>query len=210
VTVGNERYFVRGPLGNTWEFRYAYALPLNDDHVSYHRFGLKYSRLFRLGLFGSTRVNATASTILGQVPNTEMIQFQGNESWFEAYQGYNGMLFNEFIADQALELQITHHFEGMLFNRVPLFKHLRLREIVGVNVISSQVNRKENLIFDEKFFRPMDIRTPYVEASYSVANIFKFLQVSAVHRLTHLNHENVPNLFGIKGFSIKFSANFTL
>jgi len=213
MTVGNERYFLPGANGSTWEFRYAYGLPLGDDYVNYHRLGLRFSRLFRLGLFGATRVTSTASTVFGQVPNTEMIRFQGNNAWFEAYEGYNGMLFNEFIADQALELQITHHFEGMLFNRVPLFKHLRLREIVGTKIISSQVNNPKNLSFgrsDPNVFRPMNIEKPYVEVFYSVANIFKFLQITGVHRLTYLDHANVPNLFGIRGFSLKFSANFTL
>lgn len=210
ITVGNERYFVNGVRGNAWEFRYAYGLPLGDDYLEYHRFALKYSRVLRLGLFGATRVAATASTVLGHVPNTEIVQFQGNSSWFEAYEGYNGMAFNEFIADQALELQVKHYFEGLFFNRVPLFKHLRLREIVGTNVIFSRVHRIENLVFDPNFFQPMEMGKPYAEFYYSVDNIFRFFRITAVHRLTYLNHENIPSAFGIKGFSIKFSANFAL
>jgi hypothetical protein len=213
MTVGNERYFMQGAYGNSWEFRYAYGLPIGDDYVSYHRLKLRYNRLFRLGLFGATRIMASASTVLGHVPNTEAIQFQGNSSWFETYNGYNGMAFNEFIADQALEFQATHHFEGMLFNRVPLFKHLRLREIVGAKMIVSQLDRNESLIENQIFFQPMNLKTPYVEVFYSVSNIFKFLQITAVHRLTYLDHipMDIPhNLFGIKGFSIRFSANFTL
>lgn len=210
IVVGNERYFMQGTLGNAWEFRYAYGLPLGDDYVSYHRLGLNYSRVFRFGLLGATRVSATASTVLGQVPNTEIVQFQGNNTWFESYQGYNGMAFNEFIADQALELQAKHFFEGLFFNRIPLFKHLRFREIVGANVIFSRVNRIENLDFDPNIFQPMEIGKPYAEIYYSVDNIFRFLRVTAVHRLTYLNHEGIPSLFGIKGFSLKFSANFAL
>ncbi len=131
IIVGNERYFMEAQQGNAWEFRYAYGLPINDDYVSYHRLGLKYTRLFRLGLFGTTRVSAMASTVLGHVPNTEIVQFQGNNSLFETYEGYNGMAFNEFIADQALELSLKHYFEGMIFNRVPLLRRLRWREVVG-------------------------------------------------------------------------------
>ncbi|MDR1951402.1 MAG: DUF5686 and carboxypeptidase regulatory-like domain-containing protein, partial [Bacteroidales bacterium] len=157
MVVGNERYFVQGSNGNSWEFRYAWGLPLGGEYVDYHRIGLKYRRILRLGLFGATRVTATASTVLGHVPNTEIIQFQGNNSLFESYEGYNGMAYNEFIADQALELQAKHYFEGLFFNRIPLFKHLRLREIVGANVVFSRVNRTENLIFNSDVFRPMNI-----------------------------------------------------
>jgi hypothetical protein len=158
---------------------------------------------------------ATASTILGGVPETELIQFQGNNTWFEAYEGYNGMAFNEFIADQALELQLKHYFEGLFFNRVPLFRHLRLREIVGVNVILSQVygdKNKNNLELNTNpnFFQQMTIGKPYAEFYYSVDNIFRFFRVTAVHRLTYLNHHDIPSLFGIKGFSLRFSATFAL
>jgi hypothetical protein len=210
MTVGNERYFVQGSGGNSWEFRYAYGLPLNSEYVSYHRLGLKYRRILRLGLFGATRVTATASTVLGHVPNTEIVQFQGNNSWFETYEGYNGMAYNEFIADQALELQAKHYFEGLFFNRIPLFKHLRLREIVGANVAFSRVHRTENLNFNPNIFQAMNVGKPYAEFYYSVDNIFRFLRVTAVHRLTYLDHHDIPSLFGIKGFSLKFSANFTL
>ena len=210
IVVGNERYFAQRAHGNSWEFRYTYGLPLGGDYVSFHRFGLDYARIFRLGLFGSTRIDASASAVFGQVPNTEMLQFQGNNTWFETYRGYNGMAFNEFIADQALEMQLTHHFEGLLFNRVPLLRHLRLREIVGVKAISSRVNQSENLVFDSEFFQAMDIRTPYVEVFYSVGNIFNLLRVTAVHRLTYLSHNNIPSAFGIRGFSLRFSATFSL
>ncbi|MCL2028564.1 MAG: DUF5686 and carboxypeptidase regulatory-like domain-containing protein [Bacteroidales bacterium] len=211
MTVGNERYFMGGSAhGNWWEFRYAYAIPLTDDYLTYHRFGLRYRRLFRVGLLGATRVSATASTVLGHVPSTEIVQFQGNSSWFEAYEGYNGMAYNEFIADQALELQAKHHFEGLFFNRIPLFKHLRLREIVGANVIFSRVYKTENLESNPNIFQSMDVGKPYVEVYYSVDNIFKFFRVTAVHRLTYLDHQNIPSLFDIKGFSLKFSANFSL
>lgn len=210
MIVGNERYFMEGANGNSWELRYAYALPLSEDYLTYHRLGVKYRRIFRLGMLGSTRVTATASTVIGHVPNTEIVQFQGNSSWFETYDGYNGMAYNEFIADQAFELQARHYFEGLFFNRIPLLKHLRLREIVGASVVFSRVERQENLVFNPDIYRPMDIEKPYAEVYYSVDNIFKFLRVTAVHRLTYLDHENIPSLFGIKGFSLKFSANFSL
>jgi hypothetical protein len=210
IMVGNERYFMEGANGNAWEFRYAWGLPLGDDYVNYHRLGVKYSRIFRLGLFGATRVSATATSIFGDVPDTEKVQFQGNSSWFETYRGYNGMAFNEFIADQALELQAMHYFEGLFFNRIPLLKHLRLREIAGAKVIFSQINHTSNLPFNPDIFQSMDLGKPYAEFFYSVDNIFKFLRVTAVHRLTYLNHADSPRLFGIKGFSLRFSANFTL
>ncbi|GAC1315126.1 MAG: hypothetical protein NVSMB24_40460 [Mucilaginibacter sp.] len=45
-------------------------------------------------------------------------------------------------------------------------------------------------------------KTPYIEAGYGVENIFDFLRVDFIHRLTYRNNNNAfngdPRNFGIK------------
>ena len=43
---------------------------------------------------------------------------------------------------------------------------------------------------------------PYVEVGYGVENIFRFLRVDFVHRLTYLDNPNVRN------FGVLFTAQF--
>ena len=49
-----------------------------------------------------------------------------------------------------------------------------------------------------------------MEASVGIYNIFKFLRVDAVQRLTHLDHPNIPKLWGVKGLGlrVRFKVEF--
>ncbi|GHS85079.1 collagen-binding protein [Bacteroidia bacterium] len=210
IIVGNDRYFMQERLGNMWEFRYAYGIPFNGDYLSYHKFHLRYGRIFRVGMFGSTRLTITGAAVLGEIPTTEATRFQGNDSFFESYSGYNSMGFLEFVADRSVEFQVRHYFEGLLFNKIFLLKRLRWREIVGANVIWSDLHNQSQLVHSDIAYNVMNINKPYMEAYYSVDNIFNFLRVTAVHRLSYWDSPNCPNLFGLKGFSLKFSLNFSL
>jgi hypothetical protein len=46
--------------------------------------------------------------------------------------------------------------------------------------------------------------TPYIEAGYGIENIFKFVRVDFIHRLTY---RDLPNA---KNFGVKLGAQFRL
>ena len=51
--------------------------------------------------------------------------------------------------------------------------------------------------------------TPYLEASVGITNIFKFLRVVLIKRLTYLDDRyQLINTFGVRGVALKFSAKF--
>jgi len=109
-------------------------------------------------------------------------------------------------------LNIDHFFNGFFFNKIPLLKKLRLREVIGVKALYGGL-RNENNPTDNpeqmKFPLTKGVQAiytldngPYVEGSVGVYNIFSFLRVDLVKRFTYLNHPNISKI------GVRFSTNF--
>ncbi|MFZ4740570.1 MAG: DUF5686 family protein [Bacteroidales bacterium] len=226
LTKDNYRIGISAKQGNVWTFRYTLGLKgLLGSDFDFHKFSLNVGRKWKLGALGQTNYSITATKIFGKIPYSLGVIFQGNETFFESERSYNMVNYLEFAADQAVEGMVMHHFQGLFFNRVPLLKRLKLREIVGANFIFSSLDKKNNFrtinnpngIMAETFndkkithFSVMSFDKPYIEAFWGIENLFKLFRITAYHRLTYLDEPDVPHLFGIKGFYIKGSVYITL
>lgn len=171
--------------------------------------GVEYG--LNLGFWGKTEIILTGTKIFQAVPYPLLNVHRGNQSVFYSLGAYNQMQFFEFVTDQAAALNAEHHFNGALFNRIPLMKKLKWREVLSVKSVYGTISDKNiQLIpeyneFGEKVteFKSMN-REPYIELGYGVENIFKCIRIDFIHRITHLGGEGVRP-FGIKGsFSITF------
>ena len=96
-------------------------------------------------------------------------------------------------------------FGGFFFNRIPLLKRLKIREIISFKGIYggfSDINNPEKS--DDLIKFPVDKLgnattfilkgDPYVEGSVGIGNLFKFLRVDLIRRFTYLDHPNVSKL----------------
>ncbi len=109
----------------------------------------------------------------------------------------------EFLNDRYASMALTYDLNGKLFNRIPLLKSLKWREIFRIRGLYGTLTDKNNPYKSqnsELFLFPMRNglptsrvmdNTPYMEASVGVYNIFKLLHVEYVRRLTYLNYPGV-------------------
>lgn len=222
----NYRIGISAKQGNVWTFRYTLGLKdVFGGDFNYHKLSLNLGRKWKLGAFGQLNYSITGTKVFGKVPYSLGVIFQGNETFFESERSFNMLNYVEFAADQALEGLVMHHFQGLFFNRIPLLKRLKLREIVGANFIFSSLEGKNNIrsesnpdgILPQSFngkkltyFSVMQFDKPYIEAFWGIENLFKLFRITAYHRLTYLDEPDVPHLFGINGFYIKGSLYITL
>ena len=101
------------------------------------------------------------------------------------------MKFFEFLSDRYAQIFVEHHFEGLFFNRVPLFRRLKWREVVVGKAVTGSLDLEKHL--QEMLLLPGMYtlnRGPYAEVSAGVENIFKVLRVDAIWRLTYNDHPN--------------------
>ena len=96
----------------------------------------------------------------------------------------------------------TYFANGILFNRIPWIKMLRIREVLSFKGFFGNLSDKNNPLLTEQnpnLWRfpgenavyVMDPRRPYMEFGAGLDNIFKILRIEYVWRLTYREHQNV-------------------
>mgnify|MGYP001580725094 FL=1 len=170
------------------------------------RLGFTYRKVW--GALGRTRFNTEANAMFGVVPYPLQTVYVGNQSFIYNTSAYNQMRIFEFVSDRSISGTFEHHFNGFLFNRVPLIKKLKWRSIIGSKVIIGTLDSANYDIIPTDYqgvqistFKALN-KEPYVEASFGIENIFKIIRVDAVWRITYREPNN-PRNFGVKA-SIAF------
>ncbi|MDD4742685.1 MAG: DUF5686 family protein [Bacteroidales bacterium] len=185
------------------ELRYGYGVPnhLGGDY-EYHRMQIGISHWFNTFNLGWSKYIIEAGRIWGTLPFPLLKLHEGNETYFFDPQSFNMMNYFEFVSDKYLSVYYTHHFDGYFFNRVPLLRHLKWREVVfakGLIGGLDEANREYSVF-------PQGMHTldkPYFEAGAGIENIFKIIRVDAIWRLSYLDHPNISK-FGVR-FSLQFA-----
>lgn len=181
---------------------------------NYHKVKLNIFKRFYLSLFGHTNFEFEGGKAWGRLPYLLYFLPRANQTYAYQKRSYNMMNFLEFVSDEYVSVQITHFFNGFIFNRIPLWKKLKLREVVAVKAIAGRLSDANNPSLNRDlpgFTTDMDGNPttftlndePYVEASFGVMNIFKFFEIDLVKRMTHLDKPEVPELWGVNGLGIR-------
>ena len=117
----------------------------------------------------------------------------------------------EFLNDRYASLDVSWDLNGKIFNRIPLLKKLKWREAIGFKMLYGHLTDKNNpmkhpgdselFLFPTRDGRPtsfvMDPKTPYMECSVGIHNIFKILHIDYVRRLNYLDHPDA-NKWGVR------------
>ena len=166
---------------------------------------------FWLSSWGKLDVTFNAGAQWNTVPFPLLILPAANLSYItqenETFNLINNM---EFLNDRYASMTLTYDMNGKLFNRIPLIKRLKWREVFKIKGLYGQLTDKNNPYKssnEDLFLFPtrdgevmsyvMDKNIPYLEASFGIYNIFKLLHIEYVHRLTYRNHPNI-NKSGVR------------
>ncbi|MEO5683034.1 MAG: DUF5686 family protein [Chitinophagaceae bacterium] len=185
---------------------------LFGGEYNYQSMNLNIAKRFYLSQFGYTDVTAEGGYLFGKVPFPLLSIHRANQTYTYQLSSYNLMNFLEFVSDRYASVNIDHYFNGFIFNKIPLIKKLKWREVITGKILVGGLRDENNpdKTTDQLKFPVTDGATstftlskePYVELSAGVANIFKLLRVDVVKRFSYLDHPNVPQ-WGIRG-RIKF------
>lgn len=201
--------FTRISLGTMWPiFQLNYAKSLQnafEGEYDYQKVVLNISDRIRLSsLLGYTDYILEGGQIFGTVPFPLLELHGGNETYIYDYMSFNMMKYYEFASDRYVSLGLFHHFEGLLFNKIPLLRKLKWREVVtGKGVIGSISDKNQHVLIFPTTLHSLN-HGPYAEVSAGVENIFKVFRVDALWRLTYRDPKAINN-FGVKfSFQLAF------
>ena len=178
----------------------------------YHKFNLSVSHSVSVGYFGRLNYRVEGSYIPSPLPYIILKAPLGNQTFFYNTNAFNLMNYFEFVTDRSVSLRLDQHFEGLLLNAIPGIRTLNWRLVGTANILYGKLSARARNANGNSDYLPGTIRQPYVEVGYGIENIFKFIRVDFLHRLTYLDQPAVIDALHPKhhNFGVKFSAQFRL
>jgi hypothetical protein len=186
---------------------------LNSEY-NYQNISARFEKRAYMSQLGYSDLVVEGGYIFGKIPYPLMTVHRANQTYAYQLNSYNLMNFQEFVSDRFLGVSIDHHFNGLFFNRVPLLKKLKLREVVSVKVLYGGVRDENDPAKDPSLIKypvfegsPTTFalnKKPYIEGSVGIANIFKLIRVDLVKRFNYLENPYVATL----GVRARFKFDF--
>ncbi|MGM9760804.1 MAG: DUF5686 family protein [Parabacteroides sp.] len=184
-------------------FTLSHTMALKDflgSDYTYQKTELGIQKRFWFSAFGYIDMIVKGGKLWNKVPYPLLLLPNANLSYTVQPESYTCMNAMEFMNDEYASWDVTYYMNGALLNRLPLIKKLKWREVFSFRGLYGHLTDKNN-----PFLTDMDRTglyefpagsyvmgdTPYMEAGVGVENIFKFLRLDYVWRLTYKDHPNI-------------------
>jgi hypothetical protein len=171
-------------------FRLTYQKGVNNflgSDVNFDKWKFSVSNAMNLKLAGTFKYNVSAGGFLNnkRVFIQDYVHFNGNQTIY-ASPYVNSFQISPYYANSTTAnfyttINIEHHFNGMLTNKIPLFKRLNWNLVAGSNAY--YVNNNNN----------------YVEVFAGIENILKFIRVDFISSYLNGNYSDFGIRIGIGG-----------
>ena len=163
----------------------------------YHRTDVGFQKRFWFSAFGYLDAIVKAGKVWTEVPYPLLILPNANLSYTIQPETYTNMNPLEFINDEYASWDLTYYMNGNLLNRIPIIKKLKWREVFCFRGLWGNLTNKNNpankgeglFLFPEETY--LMGKTPYMEASVGIENIFNAVRVDYVWRLNYLDHPGI-------------------
>lgn len=182
--------------------QYAYGIPnaLGGEY-EYHKLRLSVRDKLKLNPFGYSDIVAEAGKIWGTLPYPLLELHNGNETYSYDETAFNLMNFFEFVSDEYASLSVTHHFNGLFLNKIPLMNKLKWREVASVKGVWGRLSDDNRTELDF----PTTLHTlgakPYWEGGVGIENILKVLRIDVLWRGAYLDNPGIAK-WGIRGMFV--------
>ncbi len=181
----------------------------------YNRTEMMAEKRFWFSSFGHLDARLQAGYVWQKVPFTKLFYPQTNTSILLGKNAFNLMQPMEFMFDAYVSLYATYFFKGWILNRIPGINKLKLRGVVSFSIIYGALTKQNNpyYIGSEGLYAlpnnqavwtfdkndPTIVtagatsspigKLPYMELTAGFENIFKFIRIDYVRRLTYNDYE---------------------
>ena len=175
--------------GGEWSFGNA------GNSFLYNSTQLEIFKRFRISVAGFLDAKFTAGKVWNQVPYNLLMLPATNQSFSYRRETFHTMNVLEFVTDQYVQANLTWHMKGLIFNRIPLLKKLKLREVICYNIAYGSLSDKNNpelnpgRLFElPEGTRALDGRKPYMEIGAGIENVFQLFRVVYFYRIPTYSH----------------------
>lgn len=207
---GAEQKFGKLPY-TTFLLRYTkgYKGILNSD-FNYNKLQLSVEKNFFLSNFGLLNASVEIGKTFNTVPLPLLSPLPANQSLSVVPKTFSLLNYYNFVTDTYIMGNFEHHFNGLIFNRIPLIKKLKLRSFIFYRFAFGSISKNNIEINRSSVTYTAPENTVYSEYGFGIENIgygnIRPFRVDFIWR-TKLGEVNgiAPPNFGVRfGFSPGF------
>ena len=184
-------------------FRMQHVVGLMENEFFYNRTDISVEKRLWLSVFGHIDTKVQTGVVWNQVPYPKLYSPPATTSLLMTPNTFSLMQPMEFIMDHYISLHATYYLKGLILNRIPGVKRLGLREVLSFSGVYGGLSAKNTPDGKVGMYRLPDGcsamgSTPYMEFSAGIENIFKFIRIDYMRRLTYTDGLSSSQRNGIR------------
>jgi hypothetical protein len=183
---------------------------IGGSDCRYNHTEFSASKRIWLSSFGHIDACVKTGKVWNRVPFPLLVLPNVNRSIMIEQETFMLMRAMEFVSDEYVSLFLTYYLKGWILNRIPVVNRLKLREVVSFSGMYGRLRDTNNPGLQPigLFQLPENVylfeKTPYMEASIGIENIFKIVRIDYFRRLTYRNSPEIDT----SGFRIAMRFAF--
>lgn len=169
----------------------------------------KFEKRFWFSAFGHIDIIVKAAKLWNQVQFPALLWQNASTDYSLQTETFNLLNPMEFAMDQYASLDFSYNMNGLIFNRIPFIKKLKLREVFTFKGFVGSLTKKNNPDYNDNLYRFPDPttqlmgKTPYMEIGAGIDNILTLIRLDYIWRLSYKDNPAAPKS-GLR-FSLRFS-----
>lgn len=193
--IYNDRQGIESPF-NLWKdapvFRFTNELGyILEDKYLYNRIQFSAETRVWLSAFGHLDIQGDLGYVIGpKVPFTKLFIPVSNQSILMDPKAFSLMQPMEFLMDRYASLHLTYYLKGWIFNRIPGFRKLKLREVISFHMLAGYLGDRNNPLKTDGLYElpytymvgdtPQQARTtfadkPYIDDEGNIVNKYNYM-----------------------------------
>lgn len=192
-----------------YRLKHEWASTILGGDYNRHRTELSVEQRLWMGKYGRLDYHLSLGKIWSAVPFPVLFTPPANTGIWHRHNTFSLLNPLEFVADEWGTAYIQYHMRGLIFDRIPLVKKLKLRGVLSTNIMFGHLTKKNSQDGGEELFLlPMHSQEMkndwYAEIGFGLENILRALRVDVYRRITPLT----PYSRGQWGVKLGFNLNF--
>ncbi|MFT5761207.1 MAG: hypothetical protein ACI8WA_000317 [Polaribacter sp.] len=168
-----------------------------NGSFNYDKIQFKYSQPILLGKIGLMIATLDGGKTFGKVPITLLSPIPANQTYWLTKNTFSLMNYYDFVTDTYLSGHFEHHFNGLVLNKIPLIKNLKLRSLITFKTVYGTIS-DENIAINKSnitYVAPTD--KLYYEYGFGLENIgygnIRPVRIDFIWRGEHTSVNGLPS-----------------
>ena len=180
----------------------------SESQFKYQKLNILYNQPIFLGKFGVLDPTIIAGKTFNPVPLSLASGVSANQTYFYAPNTFALLNYYQFVADQFIQFNVDHHFNGFIINHIPLLNKTKMRSVLLFRSYIGDVSAG-TIALNRSSIKYNVPKKPYIEYGFGLENIgfgnLRPLRVDFIwNNIAKNNDANSPK-FGIRfGFKTTF------